>query len=185
MGLKGLGDFLKNFEGYKNSKSSEGHDSASNKRSLNAGEVFDFLALVRDWQIIVGEKLSKHTVPIKNSRQVLTILTDHPAYGQELSFLQTVLIKKIEDRFPALKGKIKRLLFQNDPTFLKTKFSLMTKANAQKDQANTNSAPKYHQHSPEFKAVKKMAEETFLHIDDEETRNALVSLFIQVKLEGV
>src|SRR5690606_38111249 len=110
------------------------------------------------------------------------ILTDHPAYGQELSFLQNALIAKIEKRFPPLKGKITRLLFQNDPTFLKTKFSMMTKAAASSGKKTPETMkPKYHPHSPEYKNAKRLAENIFAHISDDELRQSLVSLHIQIE----
>ncbi len=181
MGLKGLSDFLQQFESYTPDSAGEQRSSGSTNKSMQASEVFDFLALVRDWGEIVGPKLAQHTIPIKNSRGVLTILTDHPAYGQELSFLQNPLIAKIEKRFNPLKGKIKRLLFQNDPTFLKTKFSMMAKASGQPAKKPQASA-RYHPHSPEYKTARREAETAFAHISDEEARQSLVSLFVQMTL---
>lgn len=35
-------------------------------RSLKDKEVFDFLALIRSWPQIVGERLAKHTYPKQN-----------------------------------------------------------------------------------------------------------------------
>lgn len=181
MKMKGIADLLQQFA----PKVSERDDKSSKafSRNLQHTEVFDFLSLVKEWPQIVGEKLAKHTVPVKNSRTVLTILTDHPAYGQELSFLQTALIKKIETAFPNLKGKITRLLFQNDPTFFKTKSAMLIKqSEAKSAPTKKENAPKYHQHSPEYKLALKEAKECFAHLTDDEAREALISLFIQAKL---
>lgn len=183
MALKGLSNFLKEFNSYKKDNSYNKSD-LSKKRNSTALEVFDFLSLVKIWPEIVGPKLSNHTLPVKNSRGVLTVLTDHPAYGQELSFLQTVLIKKIESYFPSLKNKIQRLLFQNDPMFFKTKTDMMAKLSKAKPTNNQNEEQKkkYHPHSPEVKAVKAEALENFAHIQDEEIKNSLMSLYVQMKL---
>lgn len=184
MALKGLSNFLREFNSFKKDNSYNKSD-LSKKRNLNALEVFDFLSLVKVWPEIVGPKLSNHTLPVKNSRGVLTVLTDHPAYGQELSFLQTVLIKKIESYFPSLKNKIQRLLFQNDPMFFKTKTEMMAKLSKATASSNQNDEHKnkYHPHSPEVKAVKAEALENFSHIEDEEIRNSLMSLYVQMKLK--
>ena len=175
--MKGLSDLLKQFV----PQSAQHYDKSSKSKAREqvASEVFDFLALVKQWEGIAGTKLAKHTVPIKNSQGVLTILTDHPAYGQELSFLQQALIKKIENVFPSLKGKIKRLLFQNDPTFFKQKVESYQKMAQLSKEA---SAPRFHPQSPEYKNAKKQALEIYAHITDEEMRDALVSLHIQLSL---
>lgn len=184
MALRGLSDFLRQFAPYNASESGEKSTKAKS-RGAKATDVFDFLSLVRIWPEIVGPKLSQHTLPVKNSRGVLTVLTDHPAYGQELSFLQTVLIKKIEARFPSLKNQIKRLLFQNDPTFFVTKTNMMAKLGAgNKDQEKKQEmVAKLHPHSPQVKAARKEAEENFKHIEDEEAKKSLVSLYIQTLLK--
>tara|TARA_R110000868_G_scaffold42895_5_gene144704 strand:+ start:4914 stop:5468 length:555 start_codon:yes stop_codon:yes gene_type:complete len=184
MALKGLSDFLKQFAPYNSGGHKQKSDQAHN-RGARAKDVFDFLHLVKVWPQIVGQKLAKHTLPVKNSRGVLTVLTDHPAYGQELSFLQTVLIKKIEAQFPSLKNQIKRLLFQNDPSFFSTKTAMMAKLGAgnKEEEAKKETATKYHPHSPEVRAAKKEAIENFSHIEDEEARASLISLYVQTKLK--
>lgn len=181
MKMKGLSDLLRQFgdiPSYTGDKSSK-----SQNRSMQAGEVFDFLSMLKKWPEIVGPKLAEHTLPVKQSRGTLTVLTDHPAYGQELSFLQQPLIAKIEKFFPAIKGKITRLLFQNDPMFFKTKMEMMQKLSPKvSEPEKIQNAIKYHQHSPEYKAVKKEAELQFEHITDEEVKKSLISIYIQAKL---
>jgi len=179
--MKGLADLLQQFGDI---SSQVGDKSAkSQSRSMQAGEVFDFLSMLKKWPEIVGPKLAEHTLPVKQSRGTLTVLTDHPGYGQELSFLQQPLIRKIEKFFPAIKGKITRLLFQDDPMFFKTKMEMMQKLSPKvSEPEKIQNAIKYHQHSPEYKAVKKEAESQFEHITDEEVKKSLVSIFIQTKL---
>lgn len=179
--MKGLADLLQQFgdiPSYAGDKSAKSHN-----RSMQAGEVFDFLSMLKQWPEIVGPKLAEHTLPVKQSRGTLTVLTDHPAYGQELSFLQQPLIVKIEKFFPAIKGKITRLIFQNDPMFFRTKMEMMQKINPKNSESEkVQNANKYHQHSPEYKAVKKEAEAQFEHISDEEVKKSLISIYIQTKL---
>tara|TARA_R110002049_G_scaffold128614_2_gene286073 strand:+ start:514 stop:1062 length:549 start_codon:yes stop_codon:yes gene_type:complete len=182
MALKGLSNFLKDFNSFKKQNSYNKTD-LSKKRNSNALEVFDFLSLVKVWPEIVGPKLSNHTLPVKNSRGVLTVLTDHPAYGQELSFLQTVLIKKIESYFPSLKNKVTRLLFQNDPTFFKTKTEMMAKIAKAPSPQMQEDKKKFHPHSPEVKAAKAEALANFSHIEDEDIKKSLTSLYVQMKLK--
>lgn len=178
MGLKGISGFLRQFAQSSSSNAYNKSSQAQNRGNRTA-EVFDFLSLVNFWPEIVGPKLALHTLPIKSSKGVLTVLTDHPAYGQELSFLQNPLIKKIEAKFPSLKNQIKRLLFQNDPTFFNTKKAMMAKI---EDKQRSKETPKYHPHSPEVKAARLEAQEVFAHISDDEVREAMISLHIQVKL---
>lgn len=181
MSLKGIADLLQQFA----PRNGENYDKSnkSQTRNLNASEVFDFLTLAKQWHEIVGQKLAIHTIPVKNSNGVLTVLTDHPVYGQELSFLHTPIIKKIEMKFPLLKGKVKRLNFQNDPVFFKVKVESLAKmTNKPTIETKEKEATRYHQHSPEYKAAKAEATEQFQNIDDLEAREAMISLYVQFKL---
>ena len=138
-----------------------------------AESVFNFLNLVEAWESIVGSHLAQHTLPIKNVRKTLTIISDHPAYSQQLSFLQTQLIKKIIESFPGLQGHIKQIRFQTNSHFFQQK-----KATIEKNQRKT---PRWHQFSPEIIRLKKEIQEHLKNIDDPELVRLLTSLYIQKK----
>ena len=89
--FKKLSDVFSN-SGYKKS-------GQKNYRYKTTPDVIDFHLLVNDWENIVGPKLAKNTVPLKNQNKVLTILTNHPAYAQQLSFMENMLREKIIEKY--------------------------------------------------------------------------------------
>ena len=166
-----LGGLLSNFEG---PKKYQNFDQA--RKNKYSDDIFDFLGLIEKWQEIVGEKLSKVTIPIKNQRGTLVILSNHPQYSQQLSFMQNVVIEKIVKIFPNLKGKIKDLKFQVNESFFKEKMNQYAKLIKKPD---LEVKQVFHPHSPEFKRLKKMAEDKFSDISDPEVKDSLISIFIQ------
>ncbi|MEI8347956.1 MAG: DUF721 domain-containing protein, partial [Pseudomonadota bacterium] len=62
--------------------------------------VFDFLQLLEAWPDIVGERAAQFTHPLKNTGGVLTILTGHPVFAQQLSFMEEKIKENIYARFP-------------------------------------------------------------------------------------
>lgn len=143
----------------------------------SSGSVFNFLSLVEAWPSIVGERLANHTIPIKNVRQVLTILTDHPAYGQQLSFMEIELIKKVTGHFPRLKGCIKKIRFQTNPVFFQ-------KQMLQKQKSRKYASPpkELHKFSPRYQELKRDAQRLLTDIDDKELHDYLESIYIQSEL---
>lgn len=156
----------------------KGHRNFSKNKST---EAFDFLYLVQKWPDITGEMLAKHTIPIKNSRGVLTILTDHSAFSHQLSFMQEILIGKIVAVFPDLKGKIKKITFQVNSAFFQEKKKFAQSTINTKEEVKQSAA--FHPQSPLFKALKKEALEQFSSIEDQEIKESLISIYIQSKAD--
>ena len=137
---------------------------------------FDFLSLIDRWEEIVGERLIKRTIPLKNQNGVLVILTSHPAIGQQLSFMEDQLKKRVGEVFPNLKGKIKGIRYQMNSSFFEKKVEESSKRKV------SSSSPKiFHPYSPEYRKFKKEAEEIFADIEDVEVKKSLTSLYIQGK----
>ena len=143
-------------------------------------ESFNFLALIEKWEEVVGPRLAEHTIPLKNRNKTLTILSNHPAYGQQLSFMEKQLIKKITDAFPPLNNKIDRIIFQTNSSFFEERKKMVPKAKKQV----VESTHKYHKYSPELKKLEKEADSLLQEIDDAEIRESLKSIFIQGRQEG-
>ena len=135
--------------------------------------IFNFLNLVESWDTIVGTQMAQHTVPIKNVRKTLTIISDHPVYSQQLSFLQTQIIKKIIESFPSLQGQIKQIRFQTNSHFFRQKKITHEK--------NQKTPPQWHRFSPEVIQLKKEIQEHLKDINDPELVRLLTSLYIQHK----
>ena len=150
-------------------------EKGDKKFDSQVGGTFNFLVLVEKWEEIVGKMLAKHTTPLKNVRKTLTILTDHPAYAQQLSFIETELIKKIIARFPSLQGNIKRVRFQTNPQFFE-------------QQSTPSRSPKkvvrWHQFDPRIKVLEGQADKLFIDINSKTTTKYLKSLYIQLMLNG-
>ncbi len=131
--------------------------------------VFDFLSLIAAWPNIVGQNLSQHTIPLKNVRGTLTILSRHSAFSQQLALLEQVLLEKILNQFPSGIGKIKKLQFiTNTAHFDQQRASL---ENQTPDQL--------HPQSPVFKKKQMKAVTLFDDVSDPQLRQQLISLYVQ------
>ncbi|TNF03675.1 MAG: DUF721 domain-containing protein [Deltaproteobacteria bacterium] len=156
------------------SSSSSSSNWGADKRKY-AQDSFDFLTLIKEWGEIVGPRLAEHTIPLKNSRKVLTVLSDHSAFSSQLSFLEQVLIKKVTDRFPSLQGKITKIVFQTNPRHFRDQF----KATEPLKRKTETVEQITHKFSPADQKLLKEAEQMFSHIEDDEMKKSLTSLFVQ------
>jgi hypothetical protein len=134
-------------------------------------ETFDFIELISKWPLIVGEKLSAVTSPLRLRNDSLVVVTKHSIFSQELSYLQEEIKQEIFKNFPNLKKMIKKIIFQTSESF----FQQISFSQAQKSQ--TKSTP--HPMSPLYRIKRHQAEEIFKTIQDEELKKILMSLFIQ------
>lgn len=157
---------------------------SSRSSSYFAKDAFDFFTLIESWSEIVGPKMGKHTIPIKNVNKTLTILTNHPAYSSQLTFLEEEIKKKIFTLFPSLRGSIKKLYFQTGTSFFEQKKEEISKAMSARGnhslKTDQNYRPKLHPQSPQFKALKSKAMQEFNDIEDEELKQKLISIYIQI-----
>ncbi len=158
--------------------------SKSRFKKHTASELFDFLELIERWEEIVGPKLAKVTVPLKNQGQTLTILTNHSAYSQALSYMEDTLKTKLFKVFPLLQTKIKKFNFQvSTAHFDKTKADLEKRANiGKKTVVEKKQRTTFHPQNPVYKKLKAQAEAEFAHIEDEDIRKSMVSIFLQNEL---
>lgn len=146
-------------------------------RSSKFKEGFNFLNLIKSWKEIAGEKLSEHTIPLKNQNGTLVILSNHSAFAHQLSFMELPLKKKIFEKFPILEESIKNIKFTVDSTHFdqqKAQFA-MREGVPKKDNPNL-----LHPYSPEYRQLKKMAQEMYKDIQDDDIRESFISLHIQV-----
>ena len=136
---------------------------------------FDFLSLIEKWPEIVGPRLAKHTLPLKNKNKTLVVLTNHAAFSQQLSFMEQALCQKVVEKFPALKGKVQRIQFQNNPHFFEEQKKLSGNKTSEK-----KASPKIiHKFSPEYKKLQGQASDLLSDIEDAELKETLTSLFLQ------
>ncbi|MCO4792125.1 MAG: DUF721 domain-containing protein [Bacteriovoracaceae bacterium] len=150
--------------------------SPNKKKSKYTSDTFDFLTLIREWEEIVGPRLSAHTVPLRNSKKVLTVLSDHSAFSQQLSFLEQVLIQKIISRFPSLNGKIKKIMFQTNPRHFREQMSVKEPLKRKTETVEEMT----HKFSPVDQKLLKEAEQMFNEVDDDDMKKSLTSLFVQL-----
>ncbi len=161
-----------------------GHNYKKNygrSKSTSSSELFDFLSLIEKWEDIVGAKLAKVTVPLKNQRKTLTILTNHSAYSQSLSFMEDTLKKKILKIFPELRGRITKFNFiVSTEHFDKQRHDLLRRTQVHKTEKKQDKKNnEYHPQSPQFKKLRVQAENEFKDIEDKEIKEKLISIFIQ------
>ena len=147
-----------------------------------AHSTFDFLELIRNWPQVVGSTLATHTIPLKNTRKVLTILTNHPAFSEQLKFMEKVIIEKIESNFSELKGQITELRFIYNSAHFGTQKKLATSLGSAPDQQKAReNLP--HPQSPLARQLRQEAVEMFKD-GPEELRESFISLYIQSKYDS-
>jgi Dna[CI] antecedent, DciA len=134
-------------------------------------QTFDFLELIKRWPDIIGPQMAKVTSPLKIRNDSLFIMTQHPSYSQNLSFLSEEIKDKTFKIFPQLRPMIKKLVFQTQESFFKER-----KVELEEMKAKVN---KLHPQSPQYRILKAEADKLFSQIDDTELKNILTSLFIQ------
>lgn len=180
--LKKLSQFI-DFD----NRDAQGHTKADGKfspsrqmtnKSKELSESFDFISLIKSWKEIAGDKLSEHTIPLKNQNGTLLILSNHSAFANELSFMELPLKKKIFAKFPDLEKSITNIKFVVDSTHFSKQYAqfAMPKESVKKQNENL-----LHPFSPEFRKRKKEAEELFSYIEDPEIKERMISLYIQAK----
>lgn len=143
------------------------------KEKAHLHESFDFLALIRAWKDIAGPKLSEHTIPLKNQNGTLMILSNHSAFASELSYMELPLKKKIIEKFPNLEKSILSIKFIVDSTHFTQQYSQFIEPMEKKARLEL------HPYSPEYRKLKKEAEEFFIDIEDMELKEKMISLYIQ------
>ncbi|MCF8059454.1 MAG: DUF721 domain-containing protein [Bacteriovoracaceae bacterium] len=150
--------------------------------STRPSELFDFLSLIARWEEIVGPKLAKVTVPLKNQKKILTILTNHSGYSQSLSMMEETLKAKILKVFPELQGKINRLNFiVSTQHFEQERLDLLKRASVHKtEEVKSKKQNQLHPQSPKYKALKEEASLEFADFE-EDIKEKLISLYIQNK----
>lgn len=134
-------------------------------------QTFDFLELIKRWPEIIGEKYARVTSPLKIRQDSLFIMTQHPSYSQNISFLSEEIKEKTFKIFPQLRPIVKKLVFQTQESFFKERKEDLNEFK-QKAQA-------LHPQSPRYKLLKLEADKLFSHIEDVELRELLSSLYIQ------
>ena len=155
--------------------------SLNNKReptpkSKQLSESFDFISLIKAWKEIAGDKLSEHTIPLKNQNGTLVVLSNHSAFANELSYMELPLKKKIFSRFPNLEKSIRNIKFIVDSTHFNKQYTQFAKPTEKLKKQNENILHKF---SPEFIRLKREAEEMFYDIEDIDNKEKLISLYIQ------
>lgn len=155
--------------------------SVQNKRTVTTksqqlSDSFDFISLIKAWKEIAGEKLSEHTIPLKNQNGTLMVLSNHSAFANELSFMELPLKKKIFAKFPSLEKSIHNIKFIVDSTHFSKQYNQFAMPSEKVKKQNENLL---HPFSPEFRRRKKEAEEMFCDIDDPEVKTRMISLYIQ------
>ncbi len=132
-------------------------------------EGFDFFGLIEAWRDIVGEMLARESIPLRLKNRTLFILTRHPAFADNMKYMEKILLQKIAERFPVAAPMLDKIAFESNEVFFQEKARPFLKPKA----------PTLHPHSPEFKRLKAEAEKLFADVSDTGERERWVSLYIQ------
>ena len=131
--------------------------------------------LQKEWVKIVGDGfLSKHTVPIRIEQTDLYVVTDNPSILEQAPFMKRIFRQKLGQEQKTHLFKIKNVNFILDAElFFKQKSSIG------ENFLQKNNKISIHPFSPEYKSLKKRAEQEFHFLDDPSLKEKLISLFIQ------
>ncbi|OUR96327.1 hypothetical protein A9Q84_08200 [Halobacteriovorax marinus] len=146
-------------------------------------DTFDFLSLIQAWPKIVGDRLGKYTIPLKNHNNNLTVLTNHSAFSQQLGFLEEELKKKIIAKFPTLKGKVNRITFIYNTVHFEKQVNISKSFVKPEPEDNLKEKKIFHKYSPIYKKLKNEAMDLLSEIEDPEVKEILTSIYIQKKSE--
>jgi hypothetical protein len=156
------------FNGYLPPQQGEG--ASPNEEWQRFVEGFDFFALIDAWRSLVGDMLANESLPLRLKNRTLFILTRHPAFADNMKYMERVLLKKIHERFPATRSMLEKLAFESNEAFFKEKARPLVK-------------PKpatLHPHSPEYKKLRAEALALFHGLEDSMEQERWVSLYIQM-----
>ncbi len=139
-------------------------------------ELFDFLALIKKWDDIIGQRIAQNSIPLKLTRGTLHVLTNHAAYSSVISFMEEKIKENIITYFPSLIGKVDNIKFQVNSAFFEKQKAIGMRSKVVKT-LSTNQP--MHLQSPAYKKLKKEADSIFQDVSDKETKEALTSIFFQ------
>lgn len=135
-------------------------------------DCFDFIHLVQNWEKIVGPMLAQNTVPLKIKADYLIVITKHAIFSQELGFMTPIILKKITQLFPKFNNQFNKIKFINSEKY----FTVVPPKSLEKNNLKSKQG---HAFSPDYQRKLMHAQKMFQHIEDEEIRDLLVSLFLQ------
>lgn len=148
--------------------------------SLRKNDYFDFFFLIEKWEEIVGPRVAKHTIPLKNEYKALVIICNHSVFAQQLSFLEKPILESIHKMFPKLRKNFNKLKFQYNPAFFEKKKAMLEKRIVKKD------PPKVleHKFSPARRKLEREAKELLKDLEDDEIKDSLINIYIQQNLDA-
>jgi len=74
------------------------------KHGLNAVEI------AREWEALVGAKVSAHVQPVSLNKGTLTLKTDSSVWRQQIIFMESELLDRISTRFDHLQVRDIRVI---------------------------------------------------------------------------
>ena len=140
----------------------------------------DFLGLVTCWKEIVGSELAQHSIPLKNTNNILTVLTSHSAFSNRLYYMESTIKEKIYARFPDLKETISKIIFQTRTSFFK---KTQSKQETREEIKEKPPIEKVHRFDPKYKQLKSEGMKLLSEIEDKKIREQFLSLYIQEGLK--
>jgi len=149
---------------------SRGEGASQNEEWQRFVEGFDFFALIDAWRGLVGDMLANESVPMRLKNRTLFILTRHPAFADNMKYMERVLLKKIHERFPATRSMLEKLAFESNEVFFQERAKPLVKPKP----------PTLHPHSPEYKKLRAEALALFKDVENGEEQERWVSLYIQM-----
>lgn len=140
---------------------------------------FNFLELIEKWEQIIGPLVYKHTRPLKLNKKRLVIVTNHPAFSQQLSFLKDEILKKMKREFPSL-GSINDISFETNTELFNVQSQLVNK------KVESSTAPKLHTLSPQYQALKTEAIAVVKkYYGDHEFEEVFIEIYLQILINDL
>lgn len=165
--MKKLHDFLPKFE---EKKESEPRNSKSQTSK-------DFILLIINWKLVVGEKMSQFTRPLRMRQETLSVASLDPVYSSQLVAYQDEIIRKIHHHFPRIASQIKKLNFvtTNRP------FAPLPESKLVKEEPKSDTKQEaFHPYDPVFIKEKQQWAKLLGNEVDQELVDLLASLNLQM-----
>ena len=168
MGLKNIGDIL--------SGQQRGGRPSARSPKPRQNDFFDFLKLLAQWPHIVGDKLSRQTLPLRIRGDKLFIMTSHPLYAQQLQYFEGEIISKIKKLFPHSKTHVKRMAFQATQYFDTIKREQAAHIPGGTDGEDGALNDQFHPYNPQYLKIKKQIKTQLEDCEGGESDRELSSL---------
>ena len=152
--------------------------NATPGKALGTSSNNQFLTLIAQWHIVVGDKMAKVTRPLKLQQDTLVVASLDPLYSSQLMQFHGELLKRLHHNFGQIADGIKKLNFRTTHHPFEESPTI---EDAPTNKTSEKIEMAYHPHDPKFLSEQKNYGELLGPDCDDEIVKMLASLSLQTK----